>query len=56
MGKTVLYLGISLDGYLADRQGGVGWLEANQLNTTVSEQYMQPVYHKILSRIRSWIM
>ena len=30
MGKTVLYLGISLDGYLADRQGGVGWLEGQR--------------------------
>ena len=40
----------------ADENSGVGWLEADQLNTTVSEQCMQPVYHKILSRIRSWIM
>ena len=26
MGKSVLYLAISVDGYLADEQGGVGWL------------------------------
>ena len=26
MGKCVLYLAISIDGYLADRQGGVDWL------------------------------
>lgn len=26
MGKLVLYLAVSVDGYLADEQGGVGWL------------------------------
>ena len=26
MGKSVLYLAISIDGYLADERGGVGWL------------------------------
>lgn len=26
MGKIVLYLAMSVDGYLADEQGGVGWL------------------------------
>ena len=26
MEKSVLYLAISVDGYLADEQGGVGWL------------------------------
>ena len=26
MGKSVLYLAISVDGYLADEQGGMGWL------------------------------
>ena len=26
MGKIVLYLAVSLDGYLADEQGGVRWL------------------------------
>ncbi len=26
MRETVLYLAVSLDGYLADRMGGVGWL------------------------------
>ena len=26
MGKTVLYLAMSVDGYIADEQGGVGWL------------------------------
>ena len=26
MGKIVLYLAMSVDGYIADEQGGVGWL------------------------------
>ena len=26
MGKIVLYLAVSVDGYVADEQGGVGWL------------------------------
>ena len=26
MGQIVLYLAVSVDGYLADQQGGVGWL------------------------------
>ena len=26
MGKIVLYLAVSIDGYLADEQGGVDWL------------------------------
>ena len=26
MGKTVLYLAMSVDGYIADEQGGVDWL------------------------------
>jgi dihydrofolate reductase len=26
LGKSVLYLAISVDGYLADEQGGMGWL------------------------------
>lgn len=26
MGKTVLYLAVSVDGYIADEQGGVNWL------------------------------
>ena len=26
MGQIVLYLAISVDGYLADERGGVGWL------------------------------
>ena len=28
MGKIVLYLAMSVDGYIADEQGGVGWLGA----------------------------
>lgn len=27
MRKTVLYIGMSLDGYIADRGGGVGWMD-----------------------------
>ena len=27
MRKTVLYIAMSLDGYIADENGGVGWLE-----------------------------
>ena len=26
MGKSVLYLAMSVDGYIADEGGGVGWL------------------------------
>ena len=26
MGKSVLYLAMSVDGYIADQQGGVEWL------------------------------
>lgn len=26
--KTVLYIGMSLDGFIADRDGGVDWMEA----------------------------
>lgn len=29
MRKTVLYLAMSLDGYIADAKGGVGWLEGD---------------------------
>ena len=29
MGQVVLYLGISVDGYLADKHGGVDWLSGD---------------------------
>lgn len=29
MGKIVLYLAMSVDGYIADEQGGVNWLEGD---------------------------
>lgn len=30
MKKTILYIAISLDGYIADRNGGVDWLEGEE--------------------------
>lgn len=27
MRKVILYIAVSLDGFIADRQGGVDWLE-----------------------------
>lgn len=29
MGQVLLYLAISVDGYLADEQGGVAWLSGD---------------------------
>lgn len=29
MRKTILYIGMSLDGYIADDQGGVGWMRGD---------------------------
>ena len=29
VGKIVLYLAMSVDGYIADEQGGVSWLEGD---------------------------
>lgn len=37
----------------ADENSGVQWLEIAKLNDFVSEPPMRPVYHKILSQIRS---
>ena len=30
MRKTVLYIGMSLDGYIADPNGGVGWMNGQE--------------------------
>lgn len=33
MRKTILYIAMSLDGYIADKNGGVDWLEGDGSDT-----------------------
>ena len=44
VGKIVLYLAMSVDGYIADEQGGVSWLEgeaANRIPPAVIRRFMR---------------
>ena len=43
MKKTVLFIAMSLDGYLADAHGGTGWLEGQAFgeNDMVSSAFCQ---------------
>lgn len=38
MRKVVLYLGMSLDGYIADKNGGVGWMEEDDTGSLEDRQ------------------
>ena len=37
MRRTVLFIAMSLDGYIADQAGGVGWLEGQEIVFLVSD-------------------
>jgi dihydrofolate reductase len=50
MSNVVLYIAISLDGYIADADGGVGWLDAFDLE---GEDYG---YHAMYSRMGALVM
>lgn len=39
MGKVVLYIAMSLDGFIADRAGGVDWLAGQDMGGGDSEKY-----------------
>ena len=39
MGQVVLYLAISVDGYLADEQGGVDWLSGDGSQPDATSSY-----------------
>ena len=39
MRKVVLYLGMSLDGYIADKNGGVGWMEEDDTGSLEESSY-----------------
>ena len=39
VGKIVLYLAMSVDGYIADEQGGVSWLEGDGSKPDTSGSY-----------------
>lgn len=39
MRKVVLFIAMSLDGYLADRDGGVGWLKGQEENAAYDDPY-----------------
>jgi dihydrofolate reductase len=48
--KVILFIAISLDGYIADKEGGVGWLDAFDLE---GEDYG---YHAMLNRLGAIVM
>lgn len=39
MRKVILYLGMSLDGYIADKNGGVGWMEEDGTGSLEDSSY-----------------
>ena len=39
MRKAVLYIAVSLDGYLADEQGGVSWLQGDGSDPQAAGSY-----------------
>ena len=39
MRKVILYLGMSLDGYIADKNGGVGWMEEDGTGSLEGSSY-----------------
>ena len=39
MRKTVLYIGMSLDGYIADPNGGVGWMNGQEESAENGDSY-----------------
>ncbi len=63
MGKVVLYIAMSLDGYIADKDGGVAWLEgdgSDQANTGTYDEFIKTVetvilgyttYHQVVTEL-----
>lgn len=49
MGKIVLYLAMSVDGYIADEQGGVDWLDGDGSQPDAPGSY--PVFYKDVDAI-----
>lgn len=49
MGKIVLYLAMSVDGYIADEQGGVGWLGGDGSEPGAPGSY--PVFYETVDTI-----
>ena len=41
MRKVILYIAMSLDGYIADKQGGVGWLGGDGSDVNSPRQLFQ---------------
>lgn len=39
MRKTVLYIALSIDGYIADIEGGVGWLQGHDISEDMTDTY-----------------
>ena len=50
MRRVILYLGLSLDGFIADKRGGVGWMEEGE--TPLPD----PHYEALLTRIDRVVM
>jgi dihydrofolate reductase len=50
MGNVVLYIAASLDGYIADRDGGVGWLEPFQAQGYGYDAFLETVGTVIMGR------
>lgn len=49
VGKIVLYLAMSVDGYIADEQGGVSWLEGDGSKPDTSGSY--PAFYETVEAI-----
>ena len=49
MGKTVLYLAMSVDGYIADQRGGVGWLTGDGSEPDAPGSY--PAFYETVDTI-----
>lgn len=51
MRKVILYIAMSLDGYVADKEGGIDWLEGQEVDSNMPE-----TYNKLMERIDTVIL
>lgn len=50
MRKVVLYIAMSLDGYIADRKGGVGWLDKYESQSSSYDDFIKTVDTVIMGK------